>query len=105
MVVRRLNGETVPTWHDTSSRAVVSHGFRSSFRVWAGEMPIYPREVVEAALAHTMRDKTEVAYARTNLLERRRPVMEEWGQWWQKLQTGTAPTQRAADCPYRPTQT
>ena len=82
MIVRRMNGETKPpTWRDISGRAIVPHGFRSSFRVWAGETTSYPREVVEAALAHTLRDKVEAAYARTDLLERRRPMMEEWGRW------------------------
>ncbi|WP_284946019.1 tyrosine-type recombinase/integrase [Acidisoma cladoniae] len=82
MVVRRMNGETKPpTWRDISGRAVVPHGFRSSFRVWAGEMTAYPREVVEASLAHTLKDKTEAAYARTDLMERRRPLMKEWGEW------------------------
>lgn len=82
MVVRRMNGETdPPNWRDVTGRAVVPHGFRSTFRVWAGETTTYPREVVEAALAHTIRDKVEAAYARTDLLERRRPMMEEWGRW------------------------
>lgn len=80
MVVRRMNGESSPPiWRDITGRAVVPHGFRSSFRVWAGESTAYPREVVEAALAHALRDKVEAAYARTDLLERRRPMMEEWG--------------------------
>jgi integrase len=57
----------------------VPHGFRSSFRVWAGETRPEGREVVEAALAHSVRDKVEAAYARTDLLERRRPLMEAWG--------------------------
>jgi integrase len=81
MVVRRMNGETKPrTWRDISGRAIVPHGFRSSFRVWAGETTAYPREVVEAALAHTLKDRTEAAYARTDLLERRRPLMDEWAK-------------------------
>jgi integrase len=81
MTVRRMNGECdPPTWRDISGRAIVPHGFRSSFRVWAGEETAYPREVVETALAHVMKDKVEAAYARTDLLERRRPMMEEWGK-------------------------
>ena len=83
MVVRRMNGAAgseLPHWRDISGRAIVPHGFRSTFRVWAGEQTAYPREVVEAALSHTLRDKVEAAYARTDLLERRRPLMEEWGK-------------------------
>ena len=82
MLVRRMNGETKPPiWRDISSRAAVPHGFRSTFRVWAGETTNYPREVVEAALAHSLRDKVEAAYQRSDLLERRRPLMEAWGKW------------------------
>ena len=52
--------------------AAVPHGFRSSFRDWAAEQTNTPREVVEAALAHTVRNPTEAAYARSDLFERRR---------------------------------
>lgn len=55
------------------------HGFRSTFRDWAAEMTNYPREVAEAALAHTLGDKVEAAYRRGDLFEKRRCLMEEWG--------------------------
>ena len=58
--------------------AAVPHGFRSSFRDWAAEMTDHPREVVEAALAHVVRDKVEAAYARSDLFERRRRLMNDW---------------------------
>jgi integrase len=58
--------------------AVTSHGFRSSFRDWAGEATEYPRELAEAALAHTVGDETERAYRRGDALERRRPMMDAW---------------------------
>ncbi len=48
-----------------------AHGFRASFRVWAQERTGSPREVCEAALAHTLKDKAEAAYARSDLFERR----------------------------------
>ena len=54
------------------------HGFRSTFRQWAAEATEYPREVVEAALAHMLRDKVEAAYQRGNPLERRRSMMADW---------------------------
>ena len=57
----------------------VPHGFRSSFRDWCGETGV-PREVAEAALAHTVRG-VEGAYARSDLLERRRPVMARWAAY------------------------
>ena len=83
MCVRRMNGDRDPeataTWRDEmTGEPIVPHGFRSTFRVWAGEMTPYPREVVEAALAHVVAGKVERTYARTDLLEKRRPLMEEW---------------------------
>lgn len=57
---------------------VTTHGFRSSFRDWAAEQTNFPRAVCEAALAHTLKDKTEAAYHRTDLFERRRELMTTW---------------------------
>ena len=54
------------------------HGFRSTFRDWAGESTNYPRELAEAALAHTLKSKTEAAYSRGDALEKRRRLMEDW---------------------------
>ena len=61
--------------------AAVPHGFRSSFRDWAAEQTNTPREVVEAALAHTVRNPTEAAYARSDLFERRRLLMNDWAAY------------------------
>ena len=61
--------------------AAVPHGFRSSFRDWAAEQTNTPREVVEAALAHTVRNPTEAAYARSDLFDRRRRLMDEWAAY------------------------
>ena len=60
--------------------AAVPHGFRSSFRDWCGEAGVV-REVAEAALAHVLKDKAEAAYARSDLLERRREVMQAWAEY------------------------
>jgi integrase len=83
-VVRRMNegGEegALPRWRDVEGRTVVPHGFRSTFRDWAGETRPEGREVVEAALAHSVRDKAEAAYARSDLLEKRRPLMDAWAE-------------------------
>ena len=54
---------------------------RSSFRDWAAEQTNTPREVVEAALAHTVRNPTEAAYARSDLFERRRRLMDDWAAY------------------------
>lgn len=57
---------------------ITVHGFRSTFRDWAGETTGFPREVIEAALAHGIKDKAEAAYARSDLFEKRRKLMEAW---------------------------
>ena len=57
----------------------VPHGLRSSFRDWAAEKTNAPHAVVEKALAHTVGNATEAAYFRSDLLEQRRPLMEDWG--------------------------
>ena len=67
MLLRRMNVE------------VTTHGFRSSFRDWCGEETYYPREIAEAALAHTIENKTEAAYRRGTALEKRRELMQAWG--------------------------
>jgi integrase len=70
MVLRRLQ----------INRATI-HGFRSSFRDWAGNETHYPRELAEAALAHVIGDKAEQAYRRSDALEKRRKLMEAWAQY------------------------
>jgi integrase len=57
---------------------LTAHGFRSTFRDWCAESTNHPREVAEAALAHTIKDKAEAAYARGDLMEKRRRLMEDW---------------------------
>ncbi len=70
MVLRRLDrGE------------VTAHGFRSTFRDWASERTSAPHEVCEAALAHTIGDKTEAAYRRGDLFEKRRQLMSAWASF------------------------
>ena len=59
----------------------VPHGFRSSFRDWAAEETDHPREVIEAALAHTVRNPVEAAYARSDLFARRRRLMDDWAAY------------------------
>ena len=58
--------------------AATAHGFRSTFRDWAGERTAYPREVIEHALAHQLKDKAEAAYARGDLFDKRRRLMQDW---------------------------
>lgn len=58
-----------------------THGFRSSFRDWCSESAHADREVAEAALAHSFGNKVEQAYARSDLFERRRGLMDAWGRF------------------------
>lgn len=57
------------------------HGFRSTFRDWAAERTSFPREVAEAALAHTLSDKVEAAYRRSDLFDKRRKLMDAWAKF------------------------
>jgi integrase len=61
--------------------SAVPHGFRSSFRDWAGEVSSFPRDVCEMALAHVIENKVEAAYRRGDLFEKRRKMMEAWSEW------------------------
>jgi integrase len=70
---------------------VTSHGFRSTFRDWASERTNFSREVAEAALAHTLRDKVEAAYRRGDLFLKRRRLMEAWAQFCNSPASEVAP--------------
>ena len=74
-VMKRLGADATP------------HGCRATFRDWAAEQTSYPREVAEAALAHTLENKTEAAYRRSDLFEKRRALMADWAAF-----IGTTPT-------------
>lgn len=63
-----------------------AHGFRSAFRDWVSEETDHPGDVAEAALAHAVKDKTEAAYRRGNLLEKRRRLMMDWAAYCESLE-------------------
>jgi len=75
-----------------NSDGYTTHGFRSSFRDWAGEQSSFPREVIEHALAHRIKDKAEAAYARGTLLPKRQKLMEAWGSYCAAPLTGATVT-------------
>jgi integrase len=60
---------------------ITAHGFRSTFRDWAAECTNFPRDVVEMALAHVIEDKTEAAYRRGDLFDKRRQLMADWANF------------------------
>jgi len=66
---------------DRTQNNVTVHGFRSSFRDWAGDATAFPREVAEAALAHAVGDETELSYRRSDALEKRRKLMDAWARF------------------------
>lgn len=70
MLLRRMQREDI-----------TAHGFRSAFRDWSAEKTRFPRSVCEAALAHVVTNKTEAAYFRTNLFDKRRALMNDWEQF------------------------
>jgi integrase len=60
------------------NRIATQHGFRSTFRDWAAEVAYFPKEVIEHALAHKLKDEAEAAYQRGTLLMKRATLMERW---------------------------
>ena len=61
--------------------SITVHGFRSTFRDWAGETTAFPREVVEHAMAHQLADKAEAAYQRGTLFPKRVKLMDAWASF------------------------
>lgn len=67
---------------------LTAHGFRSTFRDWAAETTSHPREVIEAAMAHRLKDAAEAAYQRGDLLQRRAVLMKDWAGYLDALRRG-----------------
>ena len=87
-VIKRLHATAVADggegWIDRkqAGKVATAHGVaRSTFRTWAAEATNYSREVAEAALAHTLSDRTEAAYQRGDAIERRRRLMQDWSRF------------------------
>jgi len=74
---------------DIKGRVATAHGFRSSFRNWASETGC-SREIAERALSHTVRNAVEAAYLRTDLLDKRRIIMDSWANFVSKKNSNTA---------------
>ena len=89
---RPISPSTLPKMLQYHKIAAVAHGFRSSFRDWAAEKTDHPREVIEAALAHVVQNKVEAAYARSDLFERRRRLMNDWAVYLDNQYRSDTPT-------------
>lgn len=70
MMLRRMNRSDITV-----------HGFRSTFRDWAAERTHYPREVCEMALAHVVAEGAEASYWRSDIFDKRRSLMNDWGEF------------------------
>ena len=81
---RPMSDSTLSKLLRENAVAAVPHGFRSSFRDWAAECTPFAREVMEAALAHQVPDAVEAAYFRSDLLEKRRELMQRWADYVQR---------------------
>jgi integrase len=68
-------------WHDKHGDKVTVHGFRSAFRDWGGDKTHYPRDLLEFALGHKVGNEAEAAYRRSDGLEKRRRLMEDWAKY------------------------
>jgi integrase len=75
--------------------AYTVHGFRSAFRDWASERTNFAREICEAALAHIVKDKTEAAYRRGDLFEKRRDLMATWATFVAAVDAVVIPLSRS----------
>ena len=80
-LLKRMNtGEK--KWLDPASgRPITAHGFRATFRTWAEEVATVPHAVIEQAMGHQVGTQVERAYRRTDVLDKRRALMEAWAQW------------------------
>jgi integrase len=80
----RLSENTLLDTLEQMGVAVTTHGFRSSFRDWAGDSTNFPRDIVEMALGHKVGNEVELAYRRGSALVKRRQLMEAWSRYCAK---------------------
>jgi integrase len=73
-----INGDSVHYVIEKMQPGITIHGFRSSFRDWAGDCTPFDRETIEFALAHGITDATKAAYRRSTAIEKRRELMAAW---------------------------
>jgi integrase len=81
-LLRRMNAGDSKAWTDASSvNPITAHGFRATFRTWAEEVATFPHAVVEQAMGHQVGGQVERAYRRTDVLEKRRKLMDAWAAY------------------------
>jgi integrase len=79
-LLKRMNSGA-PKWLDKDKRPITAHGFRATFKTWAEEVATVPHVVVEQSMGHQVGTKVERAYRRTDLLEKRRELMNAWAKY------------------------
>jgi integrase len=80
-LLKRMNSGAEKNWIDPASgRRITAHGFRATFRTWAEEVATFPHAVIEQAMGHQVGTQVERAYRRTDVLDKRRQLMDSWAQ-------------------------
>ena len=80
-LLKRMNAGEKKWLDPASGRPITAHGFRATFRTWAEEVATVPHAVVEQAMGRQVGTQVERAYRRTDVLDKRRQLMEAWAQW------------------------
>ncbi len=103
-LLKRMNGakssgeDVKPKWTDPATgRPITAHGFRATFRTWAAEVATFPHAVIEQAMGHQVGSKVERAYRRTDLIEKRRELMNTWASYCEPVEASdVVPIRRTA---------
>ena len=77
-LLKRMNSVDKKWIDPTGDRPITAHGFRATFRTWAEEVATFPHAVIEQAMGHQVGTQVERAYRRTDILEKRRALMDAW---------------------------
>ena len=81
-LLKRMNSGAEKNWIDPASASrITAHGFRATFRTWAEEVATFPHAVIEQAIGHQVGTQVERAYRRTDVLHKRRQLMNAWAQY------------------------
>jgi integrase len=80
-LLKRMNSGEKKWLDPASGRLITAHGFRATFRTWAEEVATVPHAVIEQAIRHQVGTPVERAYRRTDVLDKRRALMEAWTRW------------------------
>jgi integrase len=97
-LIKRMNWGALRWIDQDSGRPITPHGFRATFRTWAEEKTDFPRAVIEEAMGHQVGNNVERAYRRTDVLEKRRKLMQDWADYLSKRTEGVPCQLREIRC-------